>query len=335
MIGDREVREPIKTDSPSTGPVVITGACGLLGSMLTADLLANDTKVIALDNLLYGGHPSLIDLAGHPNLQFLHGDVRDGLLLSKTFRKYTPKAVVHFAAIVGAPACHRDPELAAAVNVGGTANVVRALAEECPEAHLIFASTDSSYGRVEGGGPVTEDTILSPLSEYGRDKEAGERLVRGARQYTILRFATAFGLSRRLRLDLMINDFTWQAVHNRNLVIYEGGFGRTFLHVRDIVRAVRLVLDQPERVVGQTFNVGDDKLNATKEEIARLVAEVVPGTALNLMGNGTDPDQRNYNVSHTRFRNLGFEAAITIKAGIEELVKGYKMLDVRSPWRNA
>jgi len=315
--------------------IAVTGACGLLGSILSETLLDAGHHVVAIDNLMYGGHPSLIDLAGRPALTFIRGDVRDASLLTRTFREHSPAGIVHFAAIVGAPACHRDPELAAAVNVGGTANVVRAISEACPEAHLIFASTDSSYGRVEGGRAVTEDTPLSPLSEYGRDKEAGERLVRGVRKHTILRFATAFGLSRRLRLDLMVNDFTWQAVHNRNLLVYEGGFGRTFLHVRDIIRAVLLTLDSPSTMAGQTFNVGDDHLNATKEEIARLVADVVPGTTLNLTGDGTDPDQRNYVIDHSRIRALGFEAAVTLRAGIEELVRGYAMLDARSAWRNA
>ena len=314
--------------------VVVTGACGLIGSSLTAALLDAGTRVVAYDNLMYGGHPALIDLAAHPALSFVRGDVRDGALLERTLKAAEPTAVVHLAAIVGAPACHRDPELAAAVNVGGTANVVNAVARACPDAHLIFASTDSSYGAVPTG-VVTETTLLSPLSEYGRDKEAGERLVRGCRRFTVARFATAFGLSRRLRLDLMVNDFTWQAVHNRHLIVYEAGFSRTFLHVVDIVRAVRLLLQQGSAVVGQTFNVGDDRLNATKADVARYVAEAVPGTTLNLLGDGVDPDQRNYAVDHARIRVLGFEAATTLAEGIAGLVKGYAMMDVRTPWRNA
>lgn len=315
--------------------IVVTGACGLIGSALTARLLDAGHRVVAYDNLMYGGHPPLIDLAWRPELEFVRGDVRDASLLAKTLREVDPIAVVHLAAIVGAPACHRDPELAATVNVGGTANVVRAVAESCPDAHVIFASTDSSYGRVAGDGSVTEDTPLLPLSEYGRDKEGGERLVRGARRHTILRFATAFGLSRRLRLDLMVNDFVWQAVHNRNLVVYEAGFGRTFLHVRDLVRAVELVLGRLDECLGRTFNVGDDRLNATKADIARLVSDAVPGTAVNLLGEGADPDQRNYVVSHARFRAFGFESAISLEAGIAELIKGYGMLDIRTQWRNA
>lgn len=316
--------------------IVVTGACGLLGSTLVAEALARGDNVVALDNLMYSGHPPLLDLAGHPNLHFVRADVRDGSAVERILREATPDAVVHLAAIVGAPACHRDPELAAAVNVHGTSNVVRALSRACPEAHLIFASTDSTYGQVSKDQSVTEETPLAPLSEYGRDKEAGERLVRGGcRRWSILRFATAFGLSRRLRLDLMVNDFTWQAVHNRHLIVYEAGFGRTFLHVKDIVRAILLVLAHPDHTVAQAFNVGDDTLNVTKAEIAKVVAEVVPGTTLNLLGEGSDPDQRNYIVDHTRIRALDFQATVSLRAGIEELVRGYAMIDARSSWRNA
>ncbi len=312
--------------------IVVTGACGFIGSLLVEALLKGEHEVVAFDNLLYGGHPPLIDLAYHPRLTFVRGDVRDRALLAKVARG--ADVVVHLAAIVGAPACRRDPELSAAVNVGGTANVVAAVREGAPEAHLIFASTDSCYGQTLVSGACTESSTLCPLSEYARDKESAERIVRGAPRWTIARFATAFGLGRRLRLDLMVNDFTWQAVHNKHLIVYESDFARTFLHVRDIVGAVLRVLERPAEVMGQVYNVGDDRLNATKADIARLVAEVVPGTTLNLLGEGTDPDGRNYTVDHAAIRALGFEAAITLKAGIAELAKGYAMCDVRSPWRN-
>lgn len=302
--------------------------------MLVDNLLSRGDSVVAVDNLMYGSHAPLLDLAGKPNLRFVRGDVRDGMFLTRLMREHQPEFVIHLAALVGAPACHRDPETAVAVNVGGTVNVIRAISEACPDAHLVFASTDSSYGSVAGDGAVDETTPLCPLSEYGRDKEAAERLVRGARKYTILRFATAFGLSRRMRLDLMVNDFTWQAVHNRNLVVYEGGFRRTFLHVGDIVRAIGMVMDS-DRSVGRIFNVGDDRLNFTKAEVAALIAEIVPGTALNLAGEGQDPDRRDYVISHQGIRDLGFEASTTLADGIRELVRGYAMLDIRPPWRNA
>lgn len=313
--------------------IVVTGATGFVGSILVDRLLRDGQEVIAFDNLLYGGHPPLLDLAWHPALTFVRGDVRDRAALAKAL--VGCDAVVHLAAIVGAPACRRDPELSAAVNVGGTANVVAALREVAPQAHLVFASTDSCYGEGAQGGVCSEQTPLAPLTEYGRDKESAERLVRGAPQWTIARFATAFGLSRRLRLDLMVNDFTWQAVHNRHLIVYESGFARTFLHVRDIVEAVLKLLGRPRETVGRVFNVGDDQLNVTKADVARAVATVVPGTTLNLLGEGTDPDQRNYVVDHAAIRALGFEASITLEAGIRELAKGFSMLDVRSPWRNA
>ena len=315
--------------------LVVTGACGLIGSSLTAVALARGDTVTAIDNLMYGGHPPLLDLAGHPALRFRRADIRDLPALEVILREAEPQAVAHLAAVVGAPACHRDPGLSAAVNVGGTANVVDVVGRVAPTAHVLFASTDSTYGKVLNG-VVTETTPLMPLSEYGRDKEAGERIVRGrCQRWTIARFATAFGLSRRLRLDLMVNDFTWQAVHNRHLIVYESAFTRTFLHVSDIVRAILLLLDSPDMTVARTFNVGDDRLNVSKADIARAVADAVPGTTLNLLGEGVDPDQRNYAVDHAAIRDLRFEAQILLPQGIEELVKGYAMMDVRTPWRNA
>ena len=313
--------------------VVVTGACGTIGSALVAQLLTREQEVVAYDNLLYNGHPPLLDLAIDPRLTFVRGDVRDRRALAKTVEG--ADAVVHLAAIVGAPACRRDPELSAAVNVGGTANVVAALREKAPQAHLIFASTDSCYGVGAPGRVCSEQTPLRPLTEYGRDKESAERLVMGAPKWTIARFATAFGLSRRLRLDLIVNDFTWQAVHNRHLIVYESGYARTFLHVLDIVAAIELMLGRPEEAVGQVYNVGDDRLNITKADVAKTVATVVQGTSLNLLGEGSDPDQRNYVVEHTAIRQLGFEAAITLEQGVRELAKGFSMLDVRSPFKNA
>lgn len=312
--------------------IFVTGSCGYIGSMLVAQALQEGNEVIGLDSL-HVGHPSLFDLAGHPRFRFIRGDIRDRKLLEQVLDEARPDAVVHLAAIVGAPACRMDPERAASVNVTGTGNLVGSIREACPEAHLVFASTDSVYGRVDG--PCSEDGAVHPLSEYGRDKEAGERIVRGgSRRFTILRFATAFGISRRPRIDLLINDFVWQAVRNRYLVVYEADFRRTFLDVSDIVRAVLLVLDRSDTTAGQTYNVGDDRLNASKADVARIVAAAVPETGLNLLGEGKDPDQRDYIPDHRRIRALGFEATLSISQGVDRLVRGYAMFDVRSPWRN-
>lgn len=311
--------------------VLVTGCCGFVGSMLTEHLLDLGATVCGIDNLMFGSG-SLVDLAHR--FRFHRIDVRDANAVRSAVHGFLPESVVHLAAIVGAPACHMDPERSRVINVDGTAHVVAAAGEV--GAHVVFASTGSVYGSVPSG-LCTEDTPPDPLTEYGNSKIDGEAIVRcGAGPWTILRFATAFGLSRRMRLDLLPNDFTWQALHQRHLLVYEGGHLRTFIEVGDMVRAITACIAQPHVTKGEVFNVGDDRLNITKAMLAELVAEIVPGTALDMKGSGEDPDQRNYAVDYSRIQNaLGFRSAVGLDEGIRRLVRGYALMRPDSPWHNA
>jgi len=298
--------------------------------MLTEHLIGMGCDVCGVDNLKFGSG-SLVDLAHR--FEFHRTDVRDGDAVARIIHGFRPDVVVHLAAIVGAPACHGDPEGSRAVNVGGTENVVRP--SRMAGAHVVFASTGSVYGSVSDR-LCTEETAPAPLTEYGRDKAEAESIVReGAAQWTILRFATAFGLSRRMRLDLLPNDFVWQALHSHHLLVYEGGHMRTFIEVSDMVWAIWSCVLDPMASAGRVFNVGDDTLNVTKADLAALVASMVPGTSLDMKGTGVDPDRRDYLVDYSCIHeDLGFRAEIGLEEGVRRLVRGYALMRQDSPWHN-
>lgn len=293
-----------------SGHVLVTGGAGYLGSSLVPLLLDRGWKVTVFDTFAWGLTPLL---AVAPRLRLIRGDVRDAAALRDALRGVD--AVVHLAALVGYPACSRKPLLAEDVNVGGTKTLVAQLS---PGQRLVFASTGSCYGAI-GPAPCTEQTPLSPLSVYGRTKAEAEAVVL-ASGGVALRLATVFGVAPRLRLDLLLNDFTRRALEDGALDVYEPGFWRSMLHVRDAARAFVLALDRFDEMRGCTFNVGDDSLNVTKAHIAQLICDRT-GSELHLGADGYDEDRRNYRVSHDRIRNLGFKASISLEEGVDELLR--------------
>lgn len=305
--------------------VLVTGGAGYLGTVLVPLLLERGHEVVVLDTLAHA-QTVFQEHASKAAFAFVRGDVRDGEAVSRAVQGCD--AIVHLGGIVGFPACHADPGLSWSVNVLGTQTVLACAGRR----RVVFASTGSCYGKVEG--VCTEATPINPLTFYGRQKAEAERAVRGyAGPWTILRFATAFGASPRPRLDLLVNDFVWQAVKNKWLNIYEPGARRTFVHVRDMARAVELVLEHPQ-AIGGTFNVGDEALNHTKAQVARAVAAAVEGTGLNLDREGSDPDARDYAVDYAAVRALGFRCEVSLEDGIRELVRASDMISVRDPYRN-
>ncbi|MCB9760107.1 MAG: SDR family oxidoreductase [Alphaproteobacteria bacterium] len=305
--------------------IVVTGGAGYYGSVLIRQLLAAGYRVHVIDNLMYGPG-ALMDLFIHQTFSFTRGDVLDRELLAREFDG--ADAVVHLAALVGYPLCKKEPDRAKAVNVQGTLNVIAAMD---PQTRLIYASTGSNYGEVEG--ICTEETPLNPLSLYGETKTEAERLCMERGNCVSYRFATAFGLSPRLRLDLMINDFAWQALVQRYLVVYEKHFRRTFIHVWDMARAVVFTLDNWDRMVDNVFNVGHESMNYTKEDIVKLLQ-----TKLDFMVHfaaiGSDQDKRDYEVSYQKIRQLGFETEVDIHRGVGEIISGLSLLEFRKPYSN-
>lgn len=293
--------------------VFVTGGAGYIGSMLVPLLIEKGYKVTVYDLFNYGAE-SLISCSFSPNLILIKGDIRDEELLAQSMR--SADIIIHLAGIVGYPACSHDPELATTTNIDGTRNVVNNMTAG---QRIIFSSTGSCYGAIPDG-LCTEETPLSPLSLYGSSKAEGERIV-GQVGGVILRLATIFGVSQRLRLDLLINDLVHKALTQRKFDVYEAHFRRTFLHVRDVARAFLFAIENYDKMKGQVYNVGGDELNYTKLEICKFIQEAVEGCEIVPSSEGTDADKRDYKVSYEKIRKLGFRPTIGIKEGIDELKK--------------
>lgn len=308
--------------------ILVTGGAGYIGAILVPRLLADGYSVRVYDNLHYG-QCALMDVVGHSDLDVVRGDVRDPKALGAAMEDID--AVIHLAGLVGAPVCHRDPELSEAINVTGTKNVVMAALYR----PVLFPSTGSSYGHV-ASGMCTEETPIAPLSEYADQKARAENYVRSyAMEWTIFRFATAFGASPRPRLDLLPNDFVHRAVTQRALVVYEAEFRRTFIHVSDMAGVFVFALSNWPKVKGEVFNVGDGRMNFTKRQVVEKIVARVPGCILNLSDDGKDPDARNYAVDYTKINGTGFQCKTDFDQGLDELFKAEKLLTVRNPYSNA
>lgn len=305
--------------------ITITGGAGYIGSMLIPMLLEQGHKVHVVDNLFFGG-TTLLPYFINPNFSFANVDVRNKSELSKELQD--ADAIIHLAALVGYPLCKKMPREAKEVNVDGTQNVLDVAPKDV---RLIYASTGSNYGEVEG--ICTESTPLNPLSLYGRTKTEAEAMMLDAENSVSLRFATAFGIAPRLRLDLLINDFAWQAIHQKYLVVYEKHFRRTFIHVHDIARAIVHVVD-PVRCQGhKVFNVGSEALNYTKEDIVMLLKDRLD-FLVHFAEIGTDADKRDYEVDYSRIRNTGYHTEIDIQKGLDELVYALPLLPIKNPYSN-
>jgi nucleoside-diphosphate-sugar epimerase len=305
--------------------VVLTGGAGYIGSTLVPMLLADGHRVHVVDSLLFGGQ-ALLPHFINPDFSLAQVDVRDREALAPELKD--ADVVIHLAALVGYPLCKKLPLEARQVNLDGTRNVAE-LAP--PDALVVYSSTGSNYGEVSG--ICTEDTPLNPLSLYGETKTGGEQICRERGNSVSLRFATAYGIAPRMRLDLMINDFTWQAIHRRYLVVYEKHFRRTFIHVRDIARAFCHVLSHKDRIIHDVYNVGHESLNYTKEDIVGLLEERVKFMVY-FAEFGKDEDQRDYEVDYSRIRTSGFETSVSIEQGLSELVRGLPLLPLANPFSN-
>jgi nucleoside-diphosphate-sugar epimerase len=301
--------------------VLVTGGLGYLGSILCEHLLDSGFEVTALDNLMYGtGQQGLFHLCANPSFDFIKGDVRGERQMQAALRR--ADIVIHLAAVVGASACDRDPLLATSVNLEAVRLLTRL---RSPRQLILFPNTNSGYGTTSGEVFCTEESPLQPISLYGRTKVEAERVLLATPNTICFRLATVFGMSPRMRLDLLVNHFVYAALKERSLVIFEKDFKRNFVHVRDVADGMLHAIRNAARMTGKAYNLGLDDANLSKEELALKVKEYVPHLYIHFAPIGQDPDKRNYIVSNQRLRQAGFEARRSLDDGIKELIKGYRM----------
>lgn len=303
--------------------IVVTGGMGYLGAVLVPMLLARGDKVTIYDLFMWGINP-ILHVANHPNLTLVRADVRDTAQLAPHVKK--ADAVVNLAAIVGFPACAENPNEARTIN----RDAVRTLAGMLGKGQiLVHASTGSTYGSVDG--ICTEDTPIAPLTLYGETKADAEKFVIDVAGIP-LRFATVFGISPRLRLDLLVNDIVNQAIHNKAFIMFEGHARRTFIHSSDAAKSVLFAIDHHREMQGKPYNIGSEDLNYTKLEIAEMIQKQAP-FYLHQAEIAQDKDKRDYAVSYDRIRALGFTTTVSMEDGIRELVKVCPVVKERSNFR--
>jgi nucleoside-diphosphate-sugar epimerase len=318
--------------------ILVTGGAGYVGSLLASELLRSGARVTVVDNLLYGGE-SLLGFLAHPDFHFSKADVTEpGSVRSALSRDWPkPDAVVHLAGIVGFPACQAVGKQAAwRHNVEAVKRVFEQVSE-LGSGRFVFTSTYSNYGFSVDGKPVTEESPLTPQSLYAETKIAAEEYLLSQKDAIpttlIFRLATLYGISPRTRFDLVVNQFVLDAFTRRELIIYQRGYSRSFVHVRDVVRGIMLGLDTPKaKVRGQIYNLGTETGNYTKDEIVGLVIKRLPETVVTYKDLTFGGDVHDIKVSFEKIRReLGFQAELTVDDGVREVVHTLRTGMLRNP----
>ena len=291
-----------------------------MGSVLVPHLLSEGYRVRVVDSVRHR-QPSLLQHCLDERFEFVRGDCRDESVIRDALRG--AQWIIPLAAVVGAPACDLDSTTAVSTNV----DAVRLLTTlRGREQRILFPVTNSGYGVGESGVYCTEESPLRPITLYGRSKVEAEKVVLDSQNSLTFRLATAFGASPRMRLDLLVNDFTYRAVHDRVVVLFEAHFKRNYIHVRDIARVFVHGIQHFDSMQGRPYNVGLSDANLSKHELCEVIKEVVPAFQFLLAEIGEDPDKRDYIVSNERLENTGYRPQVDLKRGIGELVKAYQML---------
>jgi nucleoside-diphosphate-sugar epimerase len=303
--------------------VLITGGAGYIGSVLVPAMLNTEFEVTVLDNFRYR-QSSLFDCCYHDRFHVIGGDCRDRDTLRQALR--TADAIIPLAAIVGAPACKRDRAAAISTNL----EAVRLLLQlRSREQRILFPTTNSGYGIGEQGKLCTEESSLRPLSLYGTTKVDAEKAILDAGNAVSFRLATVFGMSSRMRLDLLVNDFVYRAVTDRTVVLFEADAKRNYLHARDVARVFLHAYRHFDEMKDQAYNVGLDDANLSKRELCAEIQKQIPQFVYLEAPVGEDEDKRDYIVSNAKIAKAGFKPMYSLQFGIGELIKGYQML----PWR--
>jgi len=300
--------------------IFVTGGAGYLGSILVPTLLEQGHHVTVLDNLMYQ-QSSLLGCCAHSKLEFVRGDCRDERIISELIQD--KDYIIPLAALVGAPLCERDSTGAYSVNFEAVQRLGKLASAS---QRIIFPVTNSGYGVGEPGTYCTEETPLRPISLYGETKVNAETALLERDNTITLRLATVFGASPRMRIDLLVNNFVYRAVHDKAAVIFEGHFKRNFIHIRDVTKAFLHAIQHFEDMKGKPYNVGLDDANLSKVELCKEIQKVIPAFVFFEAPIGEDPDKRDYIVSNARILQTNFKTDWTLARGIRELMKCYRML---------
>ena len=307
--------------------ILVTGGAGYIGSMLVPDLLAKGHEVTVVDNFMYK-QTSLASSIRNKNFDLVYGDVRDESLMKKCITN--SDAVIPLAAIVGAPACDQDPIAAQSINKD---SILWLLDQLSADQRIIMPTTNSAYGSGDKDNYCDESSPLNPLSLYARDKVIVEKSLMEHPNATSFRLATVFGISPRMRLDLLVNNFTYRAISDGFVVVFEGHFKRNYIHVLDVVQAFNLALNEEELFSGEIFNVGLSEANISKLDLCKEIQSLIPTFSYLEGALRKDPDQRNYVVSNQKIEALGFKPEVSLQSGLNELIKGLQMFN-HKPFTN-
>lgn len=303
--------------------ILVTGGAGYIGSILTPALLKAGHEVVVLDNFMYQQN-SLLDCCHDPKLAIVRGDARDRDLIGRLLKD--ADAVFPLACLTGAPLCQQRPEEAQEILLDAVKLILDLRGKD---QIVIFPTTNSGYGIGEKGKFCTEETPLKPISLYGKLKVEAEAAILQAGNGITLRLATAFGVSPRMRLDLLVNDFTYQAVTAGKIELFESHFMRNFIHVRDIAAGFIHSLNHFEEMKNEPYNMGLSDANLSKMELCLEIKKFVPEFKIIESKEGKDPDKRDYIVSNEKIEKTGFHPRVSLQEGIRELIKGYQVINDR------
>ena len=300
--------------------ILVTGGAGYIGSVLVPKLLHAGFDVTVLDNFLFG-QASLAECCGFDNFEVVRGDCRDESLMKKLMIK--ADAVIPLAALVGAPICKMDPIGTKTINQDAVEMICRIASNS---QKILMPVTNSGYGIGEKDKYCTEESPLNPISLYGVTKVKAEQAVLDRENSATFRLATVFGMSSRMRTDLLVNDFTYRALHDRAVIVFEGHFKRNYIHIQDVASVFLYALENFEQMRGRPYNVGLDDANLSKLELCEAIKKHIPEFEYLEAPIGEDPDKRDYIVSNARLEKAGFKTQWSLDRGIRELIKGYTIL---------
>lgn len=300
--------------------ILVTGGAGYIGSVLVPELLKSGYRITVLDNFMYGQN-SLLDCCADKDFNVVRGDTRDEAVLKPLLKN--ADYIIPLAALVGAPLCNKDKTGAVTVNRDAVGLIAKLASKE---QRIIIPTTNSGYGIGQKGVYCTEESPLNPITLYGNVKMEAEKIVLERGNSISFRLATVFGTSPRMRIDLLVNDFTFRAVRDKFVIVFEGHFKRNYIHVRDVARVFIHAVENFSKMKNEAYNVGLSDANLSKLELCAKIKEEIPGFVYLESPVGEDPDKRDYVVSNEKIEKTGFKPVYSLEMGIRELIKGYKII---------